>query len=383
MCGIAGIVHRDGDRSVAESSIRTMCAAIRHRGPDDEGVWVRGRVGLGMRRLSIIDLAGGRQPISNEDGSKTIVFNGEIYNYLELRRALISKGHRFATRSDTETIVHLYEERGPAAVEALRGMFAFALWDASRREIFLARDRFGIKPLYYVESEWGIAFASELKSLCAAGLTSRTLDWDALDSYFQLGYIPAPSSPFVDVKKLEPGHWLRWSARAGIEMHRYYDLPREQAVVAPDAERRIVEQLDESVSAHMISDVPVAAFLSGGLDSSAVVASMALANPAAPPHVFTARYSGSGSRDADESGLAALLAQRYDARLSVVDIAPRVADIIEPIVHALDEPHADDSAIPTWTLSEAVGTSYKVALTGIGGDELFAGYRRHGALARL
>ncbi len=383
MCGIAGIVHRDGDRPVSELSIRTMCDAIRHRGPDDEGIWAEGRVGLGMRRLSIIDLAGGHQPIANEDGSKTIVFNGEIYNYIELRRGLISKGHRFATRSDTETIVHLYEERGPAAVESLRGMFAFALWDASRHELCLARDRFGIKPLYYVEADWGIAFASELKSLCAAGLTSRTLDWDALDSYFQLGYIPAPSSPFLDVKKLEPGHWLRWSANAGIETHRYYDLPHEEAVVASDIERRIAEQLDESVAAHMISDVPVAAFLSGGLDSSAVVASMALANPAAPPHVFTARYSGSGSRDADESGLAALMAQRYGAQLSVVDIVPRVADIIEPIVYALDEPHADDSAIPTWTLSEAVGQSYKVALTGIGGDELFAGYRRHSALSRL
>jgi asparagine synthase (glutamine-hydrolysing) len=383
MCGIAGIVHRDRDRFVRESAIRTMCAAIRHRGPDDEGVWVGGQVGLGMRRLSIIDLAGGRQPISNEDGSKTIVFNGEIYNYLELRRALIGKGHKFATRSDTETIVHLYEERGPEAVEQLRGMFAFAIWDASRSELVLARDRFGIKPLYYVEAGWGIAFGSELKSLCAAGLTDRALDWDALDSYFQLGYIPAPSSPFLDVKKLEPGCWLRWSAKTGVEIRSYYDLPREQPVVAHDVERRIVEQLDESVSAHMISDVPVAAFLSGGLDSSAVVASMALANPASPPHVFTARYSGSGSREADESGLAALLAQRYGAQLSVVDIAPRVVDIIEPIVRALDEPHADDSAIPTWTLSEAVGQSYKVALTGIGGDELFAGYRRHGALARL
>ena len=214
-------------------------------------------------------------------------------------------------------------------------------------------------------------------------MTSRTLDWDALDSYFQLGYIPAPSSPFLDVKKLEPGHWLRWSANDGIEIRRYYDLPREEADVARDIERRIAEQLDESVAAHMISDVPVAAFLSGGLDSSAVVASMALANPAAPPHVFTARYSGSGSRDADESGLAALMAQRYGAQLSVVDIAPQVTDIIEPIVYALDEPHADDSAIPTWTLSQAVSQSYKVALTGIGGDELFAGYRRHSALARL
>jgi asparagine synthase (glutamine-hydrolysing) len=359
-----------------------MCSAIRHRGPDDEGVWVEGAVGLGMRRLSIIDLEGGRQPISNEDGSKVIVFNGEIYNYRELRRALIRGGHFFETEGDTETIVHLYEEHGPGAVEQLRGMFALALWDSQKRSLLLARDRFGIKPLYYVAAPWGIAFASELKALCAVGLTDRALDWNALDAYFQLGYIPAPASPFLDVKKLEPGHVLQWRPESGMEVRRYYDLPSERAPAPLDLERRVLEQLDESVTAHMVSDVPVAAFLSGGLDSSAVVAAMSLANPGAPPHAFTARYSGSGASGADESALATLLAQRYGAKLSVVDISPNVRDIIEPIVHALDEPHADDSAIPTWTLSEAVGRSYKVALTGIGGDELFVGYRRHLGLGR-
>ncbi len=381
MCGIVGIVHRDRERRVDVASIRTMCDAIRHRGPDDEGIWVDGSVGLGMRRLSIIDVGGSQQPIFNEDGSKVIVFNGEIYNYRELRQRLIKRGHRFGTQGDTETIPHLYEEHGPAAVEQLRGMFAFALWDTESRALVLARDRFGIKPLYYVEAEWGIAFSSELKALCAAGLTDRSLDWNALDAYFQLGYIPAPASPFRDVRKLEPGHWLRWRADGDLELKRYYDLPRGEALVPSDIDRRILHQLDESVSAHMISDVPVAAFLSGGLDSSAVVASMALANPAAPPHVFTARYSGSGAAAADESALAAQLAQRYGAKLSVVDISPQISDVIEPIVRALDEPHADDSSIPTWSLSRAVGSSYKVALTGIGGDELFAGYRRHLGLA--
>lgn len=359
-----------------------MCDRIRHRGPDDEGIWEDGPVGLGMRRLSIIDLAGGRQPIANEDGSKVIVFNGEIYNYRELRHGLVQRGHRFATGGDTETILHLYEERGPAAVEQLRGMFGFAIWDAKARSLLLARDRFGIKPLYYVAAGWGLAFSSELKALCAIGATDRTLDWDALDAYFQLGYIPAPASPFRDVRKLEPGHWLRWRPTGEITIERYYDLPEESTVIPSDVERRIMERLDESVAAHMISDVPVAAFLSGGLDSSAVVASMALAKPGAPPHVFTARYSGSGAAAADESALAVQLARRYGAQLSIVDISPRVGDIIEPIVHALDEPHADDSAIPTWTLSQVVGRSYKVALTGIGGDELFAGYRRHNGLAR-
>src|SRR5439155_505659 len=295
--GLVGIVHRAADRPVDPAALRTMCDAIRHRGPDDEGTLVSGPVGLGMRRLSIIDLAGGRQPMTNEDGSQVIVFNGEIYNYRELRRELVRRRHRFRTHSDTETIVHLYEEHGPHAAERLRGMFAFAIWDGAARSLFLARDRFGIKPLYYVVAPWDIAY-------------------------------------------------------------------------------RLVGWRDDSVAAHLVSDVPVAAFLSGGLDSSAVVASMAVAGEG-PPHAFTARYFGSGAADTDETELARQLARRYDARLTIVDIRPNLRESFEPIVRALDEPHADDSAVPTWALSQAVGSSYKVALTGIGGDELFAGYWRH------
>src|SRR5438128_2589692 len=379
MCGIVGVVHRDLEQPVEPGVIRTMCRAIRHRGPDDEGLFVSGQVGLGMRRLSIIDLEGGRQPIANEDGSKVIVFNGEIYNYPELRADLIQRRHVFRTASDTETIVHLYEEAGPAAVERLRGMFAFALWDSEHRSLCLARDRFGIKPLYYVATPWGLAFASELKALVAGGLTGRELDWEALDAYFQLGYIPAPASPFRDVRKLPPGHWLMWRPSGELQIHQYWDLPRHAAAAPPEPERHVLEWLDESVAAHLISDVPVAAFLSGGLDSSAVVASMALAAPGgdAVPQAFTARYFGSGAAAADETELARQLASRYGVRLNVVDITPDVRDTFEPIVRALDEPHADDSAIPTWALSRVVGSSHKVALTGIGGDELFAGYRRH------
>jgi asparagine synthase (glutamine-hydrolysing) len=380
MCGIVGIVHRHG-APVDPGVIRTMCAAIRHRGPDDEGIWVDGPVGLGMRRLSIIDVAGSRQPIASEDGSATIVYNGEVYNYAELRRGLLRRGHRFATHGDTEAILHLYEELGAETPKELRGMFAWAVWDSALRRLTIARDRFGIKPLYYIAAEWGIAFASELKALTAAGLTDRALDWDALDAYFQLGYIPAPATPFRDVRKLEPGHVLQWHESGRLTIERYWDLPRETTAEPRNVEERVLEWLDESVSAHLVSDVPVAAFLSGGLDSSAVVASMALASNGAPPHAFTARYTGSGAGPADESGLAAILARRYGAKLTVVDIAPHVSTTMEQIVAALDEPHADDSAIPTWTLSEAVGQSYKVALTGIGGDELFAGYRRHPALA--
>jgi len=375
MCGIAGIVYRDRDRPVPEALVRRMCAAQEHRGPDDEGLYVRGAVGFGMRRLSIIDLGGGRQPIFNEDGSKVIVFNGEIYNYQDLRRGLVARGHAVRSQGDTETIVHLYEERGPDCVTPLRGMFAFALWDESDETLLLARDRFGIKPLYVVTAPWGIAFASELKALHAAGLTSRVLDWEALDAYFQLGYIPAPASPFLDVRKVEPGHTLVWRRHGGVSARRYWQFPQPTPDVPPDPEERVREWLDSSVAAHLVSDVPVAAFLSGGLDSSAVVASMALAGNT--PHAFTARYFGSGATAADETGLAAALASRYGAELTPIDIRPEIRDIFEPIVRALDEPHADDSAIPTWLLSKAVGSRYKVALTGIGGDELFAGYRRH------
>src|SRR5256884_15177 len=375
MCGIVGIVHRERDRPVAPETLRRMCAAIRHRGPDDEGLFVDGGVGLGMRRLSIIDLSGGRQPIFNEDGSKVIVFNGEIYNYQELRRELVARGHVFRSNGDTETVLHLYEEMGPDCVTRLRGMFAFAIWDAHAGTLFLARDRFGIKPLYVVTAAWGLAFASELKALAVAGLTSRALDWEALDMFFQLGYIPAPASPFLDVRKLEPGHTLTWRGGDDVRIRQYWDLPSETGTDAADVEEQVRQWLDESVTAHLVSDVPVAAFLSGGLDSSAVVSSMALVGET--PHAFTARYFGSGADDADETGLARELAARYRAELRLIDIRPELGNIFEPIAWALDEPHADDSAIPTWLLSRAVGADYKVALTGIGGDELFAGYRRH------
>src|ERR1041385_1965577 len=323
MCGIVGILHRDAERPVNPAVIRSMCDAIRHRGPDDDGLLVEGPVGLGMRRLSIIDLAGGKQPIFNEDGSKVIVFNGEIYNYRDLRRGLLERGHTVRSSGDTETVLPLYEEQGTDCAASLRGMFACAIWDAGAETLFRARDRFGIKPLYVVTGAWGIAFASELKALHAAGLTARELDWEALDAYFQLGYIPAPLTPFRDVKKLEPGHHLTWRRQVAPRTTRYWQFPLHE--VQPDAhqEARVREWLDETVTAHMVSDVPVAAFLSGGLDSSAVVTSMAQhGDAAAPPHVFTARYSGSGSAATDETDLARTLANKVGARMTVVDISP-------------------------------------------------------------
>ena len=297
MCGIVGIVHADPGHAVPRSLVARMLDAIRHRGPDDEGTHIDGPVGLGMRRLSIIDLAGGHQPIYDESRSRVIVFNGEIYNYRALRNQLEARGHRFRTASDTETVVHLHEEHGAACVERLRGMFAFALWNSRERELLLARDRFGIKPLYVVTASWGVAFASELKALHAAGLTGGELDWEALEGVFRVGYVPAPRTPFRNVRKLEPGHLLRWRPGRTPVCWKYWDVPTEPSLPRANAEQAVLERLDESVRAHLVADVPVAAFLSGGLDSSAVVSSMALAG--AESHAYTVRYRGSGAAGAD------------------------------------------------------------------------------------
>ena len=375
MCGIAGIVYADSNRSVDPRILRVLCGAIAHRGPDDEGHFLEGRAALGMRRLAIIDLGGGNQPLFNEDGQVVVFFNGEIYNYRALRDGLLARGHVLATHSDTEVLAHLYEERGADLVEPLRGMFAFAIWDRRRQQLTLGRDRFGIKPLYFTRRPWGLAFASELKALVDANLTERELNPSALDAFLQLGYIPTPLSPFNDVEKLEPGHVLTWSPDRPVAIRRYWDLPTERRAGSADVVGETVAALDDAVAAHLVSDVPVAAFLSGGLDSSAVVASWA--SQGLRPAVFTAQYTGSGAAATDETPLARALARRYGFELTVVPVEPKIADIFEPIVRALDEPHADDSAVPSWALSAAVARDFKVVLTGIGGDELFAGYRRH------
>jgi asparagine synthase (glutamine-hydrolysing) len=374
MCGIVGIARSRHSPEMTRDEIVRMCDVIRHRGPDEDGVYVGSHVGLGMRRLSIIDLAEGHQPIYNEDRTIALVFNGEIYNYRELRRELAGRGHQLRTHSDTETIVHLYEDYGVDCVKHLRGMFAFALWDARKRRLLLARDRFGIKPLYVSTTDSQIVFASELKALFEVGLIENRLDWRAIEAYFRLGYIPAPYSPFEGVRKLEPGHLLLWEENGTWQERRYWDVPREASHerVAPG---QVLEWIDESVTTHLVSDVPMAVLLSGGLDSSAVFSSMAMSG--ATPHAFTARYQGSGAAAADETDLARQLVERYGGKLTVVDIEPRVSDLLERTTYALDEPHADESAIPTWLLSERVAADYKVALAGTGGDELFAGYRRH------
>lgn len=379
MCGIAGIVYSDRERRVEPLLLGRMLDAIEHRGPDEQGLHIQGHVGLGMRRLSIIDLGGGQQPMYDEARNRALVFNGMIYNYKELRRELIGRGHTLATEADTETIVHLHEEVGRECVQQLRGMFAFAVWDDNEAALTLAIDRFGIKPLYLVQGEWGIAFASELKALHAGGFVDSTLDWGALEGLFRLGYVPAPRTPFRNVRKLEPAHSLVWRPGTTAEPKRYWDVPNDPAEAAADPEGLVLEALDESVESHMIADVPVAAFLSGGFDSSAVVSSMARSGHSV--HAFTVRYQGSGAKAADETPLARALADKYGVDLTVLDVEPDVEHILDPIIRSMDEPHGDESVVPTWLICERVASEYKVALTGTGGDELFGGYPRHLALA--
>lgn len=371
MCGIAGfyLLRDHADPGV----VRKMCEAMRHRGPDDEGVFVSGGCGIGMRRLSIIDLAGGHQPISNEDGSIWIVFNGEIYNFEELTGFLRSRGHVFRTHSDTETLIHLYEEEGVEGLKRLRGMFAFAIWDGKRRELLLARDRFGKKPLYYTAGPQGLFFASEIKCLRAAGLP-LTPDREALRWYFQLQYIPEPLTAFQGVRKLEPGGWMVYRADGSTTQGRYWELP--VPTTAPDtvSEEDLCDKVrtlfDESVRMRMIADVPLGAFLSGGIDSSLVVASMARQS-SAPVKTFSIGFA---EQEANELPWAKLVAEAYKTEHHEVVLKPDVADLTSRVVWLLDEPMGDTAVIPTFLVSEVARQHVKVALSGDGGDELFGGY---------
>ncbi len=372
MCGIAGFFLRGKHAELAD--VQRMCGAIRHRGPDDDGFHVDGGCAIGMRRLSIIDLHSGHQPIANEDQSVWIVFNGEIYNYQDLRTDLIARGHRFTTNSDTETIVHLYEEEGPAAVARLRGMFAIALWDARRRRLFLARDRFGKKPLYYAVLPQGIYFASELK--CFRGLDIPfDIDKEALKFYFQFGYIPDPASPFLAIRKLPPGGWLTYDSDGTVEQERYWRLPApatEPASGMTEAgmRQRIREVFDESVRIRMIADVPLGAFLSGGIDSSSIVASMALQSPD-PVKTFSIGFE---EAEFNELPYAREVAKQYNTEHHELIVRPDSVGLISRLAHHFDEPFADTAAIPTFLVSEFAVQHVKVVLTGDGGDELFAGY---------
>jgi asparagine synthase (glutamine-hydrolysing) len=351
-----------------------MCAAIRHRGPDDEGIQVMAGAALGMRRLSIIDLATGHQPIHNEDSTVWVVFNGEIYNYAELRADLMGRGHRFYTSSDTETIVHAYEEWGENAFSRLRGMFGIALWDSRDGSLLLARDRVGIKPLHYAVAGERLYFASEIKSILAANDVTPALDCEALDHYLSFLYTPRDASIFAGIRKLPPGHVLRWQDGA-LRIRRYWELSVDEHM--PDSEAEAVEALRavlrDAVRSHLMSEVPLGAFLSGGVDSSLVVGLMAGAS-SRPVRTFSIGFDDPRY---DELEHARVVARHFATEHHEFVVKPDALAIIDDLIAHFDEPFGDSSAIPTWYVSELARRHVTVVLSGDGGDELFGGYERY------
>lgn len=376
MCGIAGMVHSDPARPVSSETVQRMCDQIVHRGPDDYGSYVEGPVGIGMRRLSIIDLAGGKQPIPNEDRTVWVILNGEIYNYKELKRQLEAKGHRFATASDTEVIVHLYEEYGSDCVTKLRGMFGFAVWDLRQQTLMLARDRVGIKPLYYAELPTGLAFASELKSLLTLPELPRAVSSQAVAEYVAHLCVPGRLSIFDAVQKLLPAHRLLYRhGRVSVDCYWQVEPQADFAKSENEWIEEVREQLRDAVESHMVADVPVGAFLSGGLDSGSLVALMAKAS-AEPVRTFTVGLTTEVG-DFDERAAARVIAAQYRTKHEECLLAAEVSSLLPSIVGSFDEPFADSSAIPNWLVCRETVRHVKVALSGLGGDELFGGYERY------
>jgi asparagine synthase (glutamine-hydrolysing) len=386
VCGICGIASARG--AADPDRVAAMSATLVHRGPDSFGEYVDGPVALAARRLSIIDLETGDQPIGNEDGTLHVVQNGEIYNYRELRRELERAGHRFATSGDTEVLLHLYEEHGEAFAEQLRGMFAVAIWDARRRRLVLARDRFGIKPLYYRADADGLEFASELRAL-----PRGEIDLDALEAFLAFNSIPAPLTIFRGTRKLPPGHLLVWEERDGVRIERFArPAPVPAAEQRDNDEAELVEELRarirDSVRAHLVSDVPVGVLLSGGVDSS-LLAALAAEEGSEPLRTFSIGFE---ERSFDELADAQRVADRYGTQHRELVVRPDAALLLPALAEAFDEPFADSSALPTYLVSRLAAEDVKVALSGEGGDELFGGYytyaadllaARVGGLARL
>jgi asparagine synthase (glutamine-hydrolysing) len=375
MCGICGIVSLDGTTQPDRDALARMNAKLVHRGPDDAGLAIDGPAGLAMRRLSIIDLPGGHQPIANEDGSIQVVLNGEIYNYRELRERLVASGHVFTTHSDTEVLVHLYEERGEAFLDELRGMFAIALWDARRRRLLVARDPFGIKPLYWTETGGQVGFASELRALARLPGFRRDLDMEALEAYLAFNSIPSPLTIYRGAQKLQAGHRLIVEDGSRVRVERYArpgPVPATELRQESEAELadELRERLRDSVRAHMVADVPVGVLLSGGIDSSALAA---LAATESSDRVSTFSI-GFEERSFDELELARLVAKRYDTDHHELILRPEAAELLPDVARAFDEPFADSSSLPTWLVSRLASEHVKVALSGEGGDELFGGY---------
>ena len=379
MCGIAGFVESsDAPAPFAPDEgralVHRMCDVIRHRGPDDEGVWVEEGVALGMRRLSIIDLSTGHQPIHNEDRTVWIVFNGEIYNFPELRRELEAAGHRFYTSTDTEAIVHAYEQWGTSAIAKLRGMFGLAIWDTRTRSLLVARDRIGIKPIHYATVNGRLYFGSELKSLLEAPDLPRDVDLDALDHYLSFLYTPRDGSIFKSVRKLPPGHLLTW--RDGqLAIQQYWQMPATERFRGSEADavRALRGVLADAVTCHLLSDVPLGAFLSGGIDSSLVVGLMAETS-GARVKTFSIGFDEPAF---DELEHARRVAEHFGTEHHEFVVKPDAISILDALVSHFDEPFADSSAIPTWYVSEMARRHVTVVLSGDGGDELFGGYDRY------
>ena len=373
MCGIFGVVSQ----KPLQLDIETYTQALSHRGPDDYGIHQDKYSSLGHRRLSIIDLSGSKQPIYNEDRSKCIIFNGEIYNFQELRKELLSKGHRFSTNGDTETILHGFEEWGSKCVDRLRGMFAFAIWDLNRKKLFIARDRLGIKPLFFAQHQDRLYFASEMKAILADPSFPRQINELALTSYFSYSYIPAPLTIFSDIHKLEPGHTITWED-GRCRKEKFWDLQ-----FTPDHGKSesyymdtFMGLLQEAVELRMTSEVPLGAFLSGGIDSSAIVALMSKAS-ADPVNTFCVGFGGNTGGYLDERGYASQVAERYDTAHQNYEVDMTSDGLMEKIVRAFDEPFADDSTIPSYFVCKAAKENVTVALSGLGGDEIFGGYERY------
>lgn len=379
MCGIAGVAYRDKDRPVHRQTLERMSQRLLHRGPDDGGLWNAPGVGLAHRRLSIIDLSSaGHQPMSNEDGSVWMVFNGEIYNFRELRSGLIQRGHEFRSKTDAEVIVHLYEEEGEAFVERLHGMFAFALWDARARRLLLARDRVGKKPLKYACVGGDIVFASELKAILESGLVEPDVDRGALDLFMTFGYVPSPLTGFDQIRKLPPGHVLVWED-GGVETRRYWqlDFRRKVSMTVEDWKEELRQRVRKAVVQRLVSDVPLGAFLSGGIDSTVVVACMAEAMDR-PVDTFSIGFDHDAH---NELPYARQVAARYGTSHHEFVVRAEAASLLPTLASLYEEPYADPSALPSYLLSQETRRFVKVALNGDGGDEGFAGYRRYAQLS--
>jgi asparagine synthase (glutamine-hydrolysing) len=377
MCGICGKLEFDPEAKIAPNLLKKMADAIVHRGPDDEGFYVNGQIGLGFRRLSIIDLSGGHQPLSNEDGSIWIVFNGEIYNYRELRAELVSKGHIFRTKSDTEVIVHLFEEYGRDCVQKLRGMFSFAIWDSVHKSLFLARDRVGIKPLYYYLDEHFLSFGSEIKAMLADPEVRREIDAPIIDRFLAYYYVPGSQTLLRNVFKLDPGHWLEVHD-GKIQIQCYWDLDFKQVnhrESAEDLEQQTLSLLDESVQMHMISDVPVGFLLSGGVDSTAML-SLASKKTDKPISSFTIGFSHPGV--VDERPYARLAAEKFGSQYYDISITAReFASFLPDYVRYMEEPVCEPAAIALYYVSKLARQYVKVLISGEGGDEAFGGYHNY------